>query len=261
MNLTPFSGIGRLIGARALQTLSTKRVMIVGLGGVGSWAAESLARSGVGTLDLVDLDEICQSNINRQSHALHSTVGQPKAEILARRCRDIGPNLQINPRLLFYTAGTSDTLLNPKPDAVLDAIDSMAHKTHLLATCRKLGIPVVTTGGGGGKTSPEWIRTADLAKTYNDPLLARVRKILRQKHGFPRYPEKPFRIPAVFSPELPRYPDETGEVTRQKPLPNSTQRLDCAGGLGAASYITGTMGFFAASVVLRLLTSPPPPAQ
>lgn len=253
MNNPSFDGIARLLGRRELETLSRARVIVVGLGGVGSWVVEGLARSGLGALDLIDLDDICQSNINRQLPALMETVGLSKAETLARRCHSINPDLKVRPLLTYYRAANATELLQPAPDLVVDAIDSMAHKTHLLATCRQLDIPVITTGGGGGKTLPELITVVDLAETKNDPLLARTRKILRQKHAFPRQAGRRFRIPAIYSPELPRYPAPDGTISLCKPAAGLVDgtRLDCAGGLGAASFVTATMGFIAASVTIR----------
>ncbi|MCH8539589.1 MAG: tRNA threonylcarbamoyladenosine dehydratase [Opitutales bacterium] len=250
-----FDGIARLLGTRELEILRRSRIMVIGLGGVGSWVVEGLARSGLGAIDLVDLDDICQSNINRQLPALTGTIGLPKAEVLAERCRSINPDLRAEPRLTYYSATNSSHLLSLPPDLVVDAIDSMAHKTHLLATCRNAGIPVITTGGGGGKTLPELIIVCDLAETRNDPLLARTRKVLRQKHHFPRKIGQRFRIPTIYSPELPRYPAADGSTSLCKPPADPTRgtRLDCAGGLGAASFVTGTMGFIASSVAIRRL--------
>ena len=241
-------GVARLYGPEGLDRLRSARVLIVGLGGVGSWTVEALARSGLGALDLVDLDEVCTTNINRQIHALHSTVGQAKAELLAERCRLINPDLAVTSHFMYYTATTCDRLLLPNLSLVIDAIDSIPHKCHLLATCRERGIPVVTTGGGGGKMRPELIMVEDLSRTRNDPLLARTRKILRQKFAFPRSLKTRFGIPTVYSPELPQPPrpdPETGAAP--------AGRLDCAGGLGSEVAVTATLGLLAASVAQRLL--------
>lgn len=254
MSETPpaFAGVVRIFGPGGWERISRARVMVIGLGGVGSWMVEGLARSGVGGIDLVDLDEVCVSNINRQSHALYTTVGKAKVDLLAERVAAINPAIQVTRQAMFYTAARSAELLALEPTLVMDAIDSIPHKCHLLATCQARGIPVITTGGGGGKRCPEQIEVADLAKTRNDPLLARTRKILRQKYGFPRSLKTKFRIPAIYSPEEPQPPLTGDEETLQ---PGG--RLDCAGGLGSLVTVTASLGFIAANVALRRLAEEP----
>lgn len=234
--------------------------MVVGIGGVGSWVAEALARSALGTIHLVDLDDICESNVNRQLHALTETVGAFKVEAMAERIRSINPSAKVIADTRFFTEKTADGLLATPPDVVVDCIDSMKPKCLLLATCHQRGIPVIAVGGAGGRADPTRIRTADLADAVHDPLLARVRKRLRQDHGFPRSPEAPFKpkppfgIPCIFSDEPIRYPDYSGQDTSCEAAdPDTSLKLDCETGYGTVSFVTGTFGFFAAALAVNLL--------
>lgn len=156
--------------------------MIIGLGGVGSWAAEGLARSGVGHLSLVDFDYVCITNTNRQLQAMAGTIGKRKVEVLAERFQKINPMAKIDAHLKFYNADSSADLFSAKPDFVIDAIDNITAKCHLLSFCRSNNIPVVTSVGSGGRLDPTQIRVTDLARTEGDPLARAVRKILRQKY-------------------------------------------------------------------------------
>ncbi len=244
-----FGGVARVVGDAALARLRAAHVAVIGLGGVGSWAVEALARSGVGELTLVDLDEVCVSNFNRQLPALTSTVGRPKAAVLAARLRDINPELRVHPRMEFFTADTAGTLLAPRFDAVLDAIDSPALKALLIARGRERGFPVVTSGGAGGRRDPTQIRVADLARTSRDPLLAEVRRRLRAEHGFPRG-DGAFGVDAVFSTEPLRYPaPEECAAAAEGPA--------CERRFGALCFVTGAFGFAAAAQVVARVTGLP----
>lgn len=244
-----FGGVARVLGAAALERLRAAHVAVIGLGGVGSWAVEALARSGVGALTLVDLDEVCLTNVNRQLPALTSTVGQPKVAVLAARVADIHPAVRVQARAEFFTAETAADLLAPRYDAVLDAMDSPSLKALLLAGCRERGIPAVTSGGAGGRRDPIQIRVADLALTGRDPLLAEVRKRLRCEFGFPRG-GRLFGVDAVFSTEPRRALPEEG-----------CDRADahhggaaCERRFGALCFVTAAFGMAAAAqVVARLL--------
>jgi tRNA A37 threonylcarbamoyladenosine dehydratase len=248
-----FSAIARLYGISGLATLRASRVAVIGLGGVGSWAVEALARSGVGHLTLVDFDEVCVSNVNRQIHALDGTVGRPKAEVLAARCRAINPEITLDARIQFFTTRTLEPLLAPPPDLVVDAIDDVRNKCLLLNACVQRGLPVVTSGGAGGRRDPARIELDDLSRSYNDPLLIRVRKRLRQEYGFAALKNKRWGIPCVFSPEKPVFPQSDGSVC-DTPEAGSDLRLNCESGFGTATFVTGTMGFRLAAVALdRLL--------
>ena len=246
-----FGGIGRLYGTKALQRFREAHVCVVGVGGVGSWTVEALARSGVGKLTLIDLDDICVSNVNRQLHALDGAVGRQKVEALAERIKLINPECDVVTESEFFTAKTRDALLEPGFDCVVDAIDQPVNKCLLIEGCRDRGIPVVTVGGAGGKRDPTKIVTDDLTRATHDSLLKRVRKMLRQDFSFPRG-EKRWDVPCVYSPEGTVFPGDDGEVC-ESPANDTSLRLDCASGFGAATFVTGTFGFVAAGVALGLL--------
>ncbi|MCA9563583.1 MAG: tRNA threonylcarbamoyladenosine dehydratase [Myxococcales bacterium] len=255
-----FDRMGRLVGDQGMGRLFASTVMVIGLGGVGSWAAESLMRSGVGRLVVVDFDAVCVTNTNRQLQAMRHTVGKPKAAVLSERLRQINPQAEVIPIEKFYNADSSDELLDSKPDFVVDAIDNVTAKCHLLAHARERGIPIVSSGGASGRMDPTQIRTADLADTSRDPLTASVRKILRQQYGFPS--DGPFDIPAVYSLERPTPPVDL-HYDQGKGF-----RCVCPGGAnefhscerrsviyGTSSFVTGAFGLACASLIVRSLTS------
>lgn len=248
-----FGGMERLYGQDAARFLAHAHVAVAGLGGVGSWAAEALARSGVGALTLIDMDDICVTNTNRQIHALTETVGRPKVEVMAERLRAINPACRVTAVPQFVTARNMAEILPEHCDAVVDAIDNVNHKAALLAHCRRRKQWVICAGGAGGQMDPTRIRVADLSRTTQDPLLAKVRNLLRREYGFPRNPKRRFGIPAIYSEEQLTYPTPDGGTTHEKPGDGPT-RLDCSTGFGAASFVTGTFGFVAASKVLERLT-------
>lgn len=255
MDAQRFGGIRRLYGDAPSELISRARVAVVGIGGVGSWTAEALARSGVGCLILMDADDICVTNTNRQIHALTGTYGKMKVDILAERLRAINPEAEAIPLPRFYKASQPEDLFSRTPDIVVDAIDSMRAKAHLIAECRKRGTPIVTCGGAGGRRHAESIRLADLARTTNDPMLVRLRKVLRQEYGLPlgdRCAE--IGIPCVYSVEAPVYPQCDGSVGPQRE-PGQVGGIGCSSGFGSAAPVTGSFGFFAASAVLRIITS------
>ena len=244
-----FGGIRRLLGAAGQQRLRQAHVGVIGLGGVGSWAVEALARSGLGRLTLVDLDDICISNVNRQLHALDGDLGKPKAEVLGRRVLAINPECAVQPVRLFFTQTNAQEILDARFDYVLDAIDSPSKKCLLIALCRQRAIPVITTGAAAGRRDPTAVRVTDLAFTQNDRLTMYVRKILRARYGFPRHNE-PFDVECVCSTELPVFPKADGAVCAQRPV-GGDLRLDCQSGFGTASFVTGTFGLVAASQIVR----------
>ncbi|HWN94999.1 MAG TPA: tRNA cyclic N6-threonylcarbamoyladenosine(37) synthase TcdA [Methylomirabilota bacterium] len=249
-----FGGIGRLFGIEALARLRTAHVCVVGVGGVGSWAVEALARSGVGHLTLVDLDEVCVSNVNRQLHAINADVGRAKVEVMAERVRGINPECDARGAAEFFTASNADALLNTHYDFVVDAIDSLKNKCLLIARCREAGIPIITCGGAGGRRDPTQTRVADLALTSHDRLLQKVREKLRREFGFPRG-EKEFGVPAVFSAEPPMFPTSDGTVCSQRPgdKDGESLKLNCESGFGTATFVTGTFGFAAAAHVVQAI--------
>lgn len=247
-NEARFSGIARLYGRDALQRLQSARVMVVGVGGVGTWVAEALARTAVGRIDLVDLDEVCVTNTNRQLVALTSTVGRSKAEAMAARLRDIAPGIDARADVRFFTERTADDVLDPGIDVVVDAIDSVKHKGLLIRRCRELDIPVIVSGGAGGRRDPSQVGWADLSEVKGDRLLFTIRKKLRQKHGFPR--KGSMGVRAVYSPEPQVFPTSTGDVCERRDEAADNLRLDCASGYGTASMVTGAFGLLAAHLAV-----------
>lgn len=257
-----FDRMGRLVGDRKMKKLLESHVMVLGLGGVGSWAAESLVRSGVGRVTLVDFDEICVTNANRQLHALGHLVGKKKAEVMAERMKQINPRVDARAIPLFYNAEHADTIFEVRPDYVVDAIDHVTSKCHLLARCRDHKLPVVCSTGSGGRLDPQQIKTGDLAFTTVDPLARAVRGILREKHGFPLDDKQPFGITAVYSTEPYTQPEELhydgGKGFRCVCPQGENPYFNCENRnviMGNASFVTGTFGLFAASQVVKALIS------
>lgn len=249
---TRFSALGRLYGRYALDILSKAHVAIVGLGGVGSWTVEALARSGIGYLTLIDLDEVCLSNVNRQIQALDSSVGQFKSTALKERISEIAPECKVVEKTQLFTEQTADELLSQGYDCIVDAIDSVAHKSLLIAEAKRRKLPIVTCGGGGGKTDPTKVVVYDLAKTKNDPLLLQVRKRLRRDYGFSKFERQKFHVPCVFSEEEPAFPHADGTVSCERKK-GGDYRLNCDTGFGSSTMLTGSIGFTLASVVIDQL--------
>lgn len=237
-----FGGTERLFGSQGADHLKRAHVAVVGVGGVGCWAAEMLARSGVGQITLIDADELCVTNINRQIHALDSTVGQSKVQVMAARIRDINPDCQVHQQETFYLGKNADELLSEAYDYLIDAIDSVKHKVDLLAQCLQRGIPVLTCGGAGGKTDPSRIQVADLAKTSGDRLLKKIRYELRKHHGLGQ--RKKFNIKAVYSDQAMIMPF-CDTATQQ------SFRLDCDSGYGTSATVISSFGIRAADEVLQ----------
>ena len=231
-----------------MNLLQNAHVLIVGIGGVGSWTAEALARSGVGHLTLIDWDTICFSNINRQIHATSLTAGRAKVQILADRIQQINPDCKITPIQEFYSDQNAEKLISTDLSYVVDAIDKKNAKIHLITHCKKLGIPIVVSGGAGGKIDPSKIRVTDLRDSHNDPLLAHIRKQLRRNLGMRGQHKKKFHIPCVFSEETIRYPTPEGGIRFEKPEAGQLA-------FGAATFVTGSFGFAMAARILKDLTS------
>ncbi len=244
-----FGGLRRLFAADGLERLRRAHVCVVGLGGVGSWAAEALARSGIGALTMVDLDDVCVSNVSRQLHALSGEIGRPKVEVMARRIRDINPECAVHARHAFFTAANAGDILRTRFDYVLDAVDRPAKKCLLIASCRDQAIPVLVVGGAGGRRDPTALKVADLAFSSHDRLLVQVRSELRSEFGFPRG-DIPFGVDCVYSPEPVVYPLTDGAVGA-RPDSGASLRLDCESGYGTACFVTGTFGFVAAGHIVQ----------
>ena len=252
-----FGGLFRLYGVEAMETLKQAHVLIVGVGGVGSWVAEALARSGIGELTLVDWDDICLSNTNRQVHAMNGTAGRAKVDILEERIQLINPECTVHAIRDFYTDKNAEELIQPGLSYVVDAIDKKNAKIHLITHCKTIGVPIIVSGGAGGRVDPSQIRTTDLRDSYNDPLLAACRKQLRRNLGMRNQHKKKFQIPCVFSAEPIRYPKPDGSICMEKPSSDDGPRqLDCQFGFGSATFLTGSFGFaMAARIVEDLIES------
>lgn len=247
-----FSGIGRLFGRKGLEKIRQSRILVIGIGGVGSWVAESLARTGIGSMTLVDLDDVCVTNINRQVLATSSTVGQFKVDVMKKRIQDIQPLCEVETKQCFFNPKNLETIFDRSYDFVIDACDDFTNKCHLIDYCRKNKIPLIVMGGAGGKVDPLQIKVTDMSSSSNDKLLARLRKKLRQDFDFPLEHEGDFGILAVWSHERAVYPTADGCLT-YKP-PGMARNMDCEEGFGSASFVTGAFAFAATSTILRELT-------
>lgn len=283
-----FDRLGRLLGDGSVQKLMSSNVVVFGVGGVGSFAAEGLARSAVGKLLLVDFDDVCITNSNRQLQALAGNVGKPKTWILRDRLRLVNPQATVEAKRAFYNAARADELLTPPAqfqteqsrgwDFVVDAIDNMSAKAHLLAECKKRGIPVVSCMGAAGKLDPTQIRTADLADATHCHLARELRSILRKKYGFPT--EGPMGILCVYSLEERHWPreltydngngfscvcpansvlgdegkgegdDDVQAVREESHSCDEKTLID-----GTVAYVTGAFGLACSSVVVNTLTA------
>lgn len=246
--LDRFAGVGRVLGERALARLREAHVAVIGIGGVGSWTAEALARTGVGRITLVDLDDVCVTNTNRQVLALTETVGQSKVEVMATRLRAIWPGMDVRVVQDFFTPATSEAILADDFDVVIDCIDAYRDKLHLVECARARRLPLVVVGGAGGRVDPLRLQVADLNRSSGDALLKRLRRDLRGRPGFDRM--RPWRIPTVFTDEPRRFPGADGEPCA---IAQPNARMDCRQGLGALTWVTGTMGFIAAREAVALL--------
>ena len=252
-----FAGIERLYGAGSVAALARRHVCVVGIGGVGSWAAEALARSGVGHLTLIDADEVCVSNTNRQLHALDGEYGKSKVAVMAARLRAINPALVIDTIERFLTTGTLDELLDRGYDAVLDACDAFRVKLEMIAWCRRRKLTIVSVGSAGGRTDPTEIRVRDLSRTEHDAMFSLIRRKLRTDFNFPRNPQRYFGVSAVYSLQNVQYPQPDGTVCGNRPPEGESMNLACGGGLGAATHVTGAFAFAAVGKVIeKLLASP-----
>jgi len=250
-----FGGIARLYGQQALARFTQAHVCVLGIGGVGSWAVEALARSAIGTITLIDLDHVAESNVNRQLHALTDTLGMAKVQVMAGRIRQINPDCTVNAIEEFLTVENLETLMAEKFDYIIDCIDGFRTKARLIAHCRSNKLRIITVGGAGGQIDPTRIQVADLSRTEHDALFSKTRKLLRQQYNFPSNLQRRFDIPCVYSMEQPMFPAENGEVSAGKPDTETIGDLSCAGGLGSATAVTASFGMVAVAHVLKKLSS------
>ena len=248
-NSLRFGGIARLYGMQSLEWLQESHVCVIGIGGVGSWAAESLARSGIGQITLIDLDDICITNTNRQIHALDTTQGAVKVEAMADRILSINPTCLVNPVAEFISRDNLNDLVHEDFDLVIDAIDSVQSKAALIAHCKRRKIPLIVAGGAGGQVDPRQITSGDLAKTTHDPLLSKIRNMLRREYNFSKNPKRKFGVECIYSTEQLVYPQADGSVCQAKPAPSvdGNTKLDCSSGFGAATMVTASFGLMAAA--------------
>lgn len=247
---TRFGGIARLYGQTQLSLLQQAHFCVIGIGGVGSWVAESLVRTGIGKITLIDLDDICATNINRQVHAHSDTIGQEKVQAMATRLKLINPECEIQCIDDFLTHDNIQTYLQGF-DYVIDCIDEVKVKAALIAHCKRRKIPIITTGGAGGQTDPSKIVLGDVAKTTQDPLLAKVRYLLRKNYHFSSNPKRKFGVDCVYSTEQLVYPSEDGSVCHAKQGADGSMNMDCQTGFGSLTMVTGSFAFFISAKAIR----------
>lgn len=245
-----FGGIARLYGRLGMEKIKQANILVIGIGGVGSWVAESLARTGVGRMTLVDLDDVCVTNINRQIHATNQTVGKFKVDVMKERILTINPICEIDTKQCFFNPKNLNNIFDKPYDFVVDACDDFTNKCILIDYCRKNKIKTVVMGGAGGKTDPLQIRVTDMSNSANDRLLYRLRKNLRQEFGFPGENQGEFNVWAVWSHERAVYPTANGCVTH-KPPGGLVKNMDCNEGFGSVSFVTGAFAFATTSLVIR----------
>ncbi|MCY1046306.1 tRNA threonylcarbamoyladenosine dehydratase [Corallococcus sp. bb12-1] len=256
-----FDRTARLLGDNAMERLANSHVVVFGLGGVGSFTAEGLVRSGVGRLTLVDHDDVCVTNTNRQLHATVKAVGKSKAELMAQRCQEINPQAKVEALREFYREELAETLLPAgRYDFVVDAIDNVKAKLHLLHRCVTLGVPVVSSMGAAGRLDPTAIRVEDLCETHMDPFAKDIRKLLKRKYGVET--ERHTGITAVYSIETRRQPialnydDATDGFLCVCPQDNEFHTCDHRTQIdGSVAFVTSAFGMNAAGVVVRRLAA------
>ena len=239
-----FGGVARLYGDQALHRFRNASVCVIGIGGVGSWAVEALARSAVGNLTLMDMDHVAESNMNRQLPALDASLGQAKVQVMAQRIEQINHACNVRQIDDFLTLDNLNQYITGDFHLVLDCIDSYRIKAALIHHCRALGIRLIVMGGAGGQKDPARVQCSDLSRTEQDPLLARTRRLLRQEYGFPRDPKRKFNVPAVWSPE----PVKPGDLCAGQ----QDGSLNCAG-FGSSMAVTAAFGMIGAAEALRCI--------
>ncbi len=247
-----FGGVKRLYGEAGLQKLQAAHVCVIGIGGVGSWAAEALARNAIGTITLIDLDNIAESNVNRQIHALEGEFGKAKVSAMAQRILAINPDCKVHEIEDFVTTENVENMLNHGFDIVLDAIDDLKAKVAIAAYCRVNKVSLITAGGAGGRQDASRLKVADLAKVTGDRLLAKMRNLLRRDHHFPKGGKTKFGIVAVYSDEQVIKPEAACDASFGAVDNNAITGLNCAG-YGSSVNVTAPFGFIAAGLALQQL--------
>jgi len=239
-----FGGVERLYGKNNLDKFARSHIVVIGIGGVGSWVAEALARNAIGKLTLIDLDVVAESNINRQLPALSNTIGCNKIDVMAERIKQINAHCEVISIDEFISVDNISDLIVSDADYVADCIDSSRTKAVVIAWCKRNKIKIITIGGAGGQKDPTLIKIADLSKTQHDPLLSRTRKILRREYNFSSNSKRRFSIPCVYSTE---------HLQNSEPPESNIFDLSCAGGIGSSVMVTGSFGFLAAAYILSKL--------
>lgn len=241
-----FSSLGRVYGQQTFELLQHLHIAVVGVGGVGSWTIEALARTGVGHITIIDPDDVTDTNINRQIHALSDTIDLSKVDVMRERVLAINPSCQCTAVDDMLVESNLERHLLNDFDYVIDAIDSIRFKAAMISFCQRRKIRIISTGGAGGRTDPLKIGVADLSRTWNDALAAKVRQRLRTNYGFSKNPKRRFGVECVFSSEQPVFPAADGSVTHAKPGVKGAT-LDCDQGYGSVGFVTGVFGLVAAS--------------
>lgn len=248
-----FGGLIRLYGTQACFKLLHSHVLVIGIGGVGSWIAEALVRSGIGTITLMDLDDICVTNSNRQVHTTRHTVGLSKTTVMAERLKAINPEVEVHCIDDFIDKSNITKYIQSDFSFIFDAIDNAIDKTEIIAHCKKNQYPMITIGSSGGKKDPSRIAYNDLTKTTGDPMFLKVRNNLRRKHGFSRDTQQMFNVEAIYSTEPMTYPDNKGETSSSKAFIQAGEKLDCGSGYGASTMVTASFGLLAAARAIETL--------
>ena len=252
-----FSGVHRLYGEAGLAKLQSSHVVVIGIGGVGSWAAEALARNAVGMITLIDLDNIAESNVNRQIHAIDANFGKAKVTAMQERIHEINPHCSVLEIEDFVTTDNINAILDFDCDVILDCTDSTYAKMALAIYCRDKQRPLMMSGSAGGRLDPTRVKVTDLSAAFGDMLLSKVRKQLRQSHNFPKAPDmgnrplkkpKKFGVQCVYSDELVTTPGEACDTSGN----TSISGLNCAG-FGSSVTVTASMGFAIAQLALNSL--------
>lgn len=258
-----FAALERLYGLGCVQTFSQFDITIIGVGGVGSWIAEAAARTGVGGIRLIDADDVCVSNVNRQAPALEGNFGKAKINVMAERLRAINPDIRLETVESFLTPSNLSTLIpierGEHPRIIIDACDAFRVKVELIAWCRRNKIPLIVLGSAGGRTDSTAVRVRDLSKTEHDALLSLIRRKLRTEFNFPSNPKRYFSIPAVYSEQNVVYPQADGSVSGVRPQTiddSGAGNMDCGGGLGSAMHVTAAFAMAAVGKAVELMLKP-----
>jgi tRNA A37 threonylcarbamoyladenosine dehydratase len=250
-----FGGSARLYSATGLKKLQAAKVTVIGIGGVGSWVVEALARTAIGTIQLIDLDDICITNTNRQLPAIKGNIGKLKVEVMKERVKLINEHCHVESIVDFLNVDNISEYIDTSNDYVVDAIDNAKVKAALISHCKRNKIKIVTIGGAGGQIDPLKITVSDLSRSWQDPLSAKVRSELRRNYRFSKNPKRRFGIECVYSTEQLLYPNPDGTVSYEKNSLNASVKLDCAQGLGASVGVTATFGMVAASRVINYIAN------